>query len=64
MNRSVQKQLSWSGQQTTKPSFKTQYKGVIDGIHLAMTQNFKDYTMVQGEAKIQTMLKNAAKCKT
>lgn len=64
MIRSLQKQLSWTGQHTTKPSFKIQYKGIIDGIHLAMTEKFKDYTMVQGEAKIHNILRNAGSSKT
>lgn len=64
LDKSVQKQLSWSGMLTKKPSFKNQYKGIVDGIHVAMKETFKEYTIVNGEAKIHSMLKNAAKCKT
>lgn len=64
MDRPLQKQLSWTGQQTTKPSLKIKYKQIVDGIHIAMNENFKDYTIVQGETKIQAMLTNARKCKS
>lgn len=60
MTRSVQKQLSWSGKNTKKPSMKLNYKkGIIDGIHVAMNEQFKDYTIVSGEARMQRILQNA-----
>ncbi|XP_037034391.1 uncharacterized protein LOC119073189 [Bradysia coprophila] len=60
MERSVQKQLSWTGLHSKKPSLKFKYKRIVDGIHVAMKEQFKDYTIVRGEAKMQSLLKNAA----
>lgn len=59
MERSLLKQLSWTGNKTTKPSFQKNYKSIIDGIHIAMKENYRDYTIVNGEAKIQNILRNA-----
>lgn len=64
MDRSVQKQVSWAGYQNRKPSLKIKYKNIVDGIHVAMQENFKDYTIVQGEFKMKSMLENAAKCRS
>lgn len=61
MERTVQKQLSWTGRNTKKPSMKFVYKGIVDGIHVAMKQQFQEYTIVCGEARLQNILKNAAK---
>lgn len=60
MVRSLQKQLSWTGHRSSKPSFKFEYKTIIDGIHVAIKENFKDYTIAQGEAKLKRLLQNAA----
>lgn len=64
LDRSVQKQLSWSGYQDRKPSLKLKYKDIVDAIHVAMQENFMDYTVAQGEAKMKRMLENAARYKT
>lgn len=61
MARSVQKQLSLDGFRSKKPSMKSAYKGILDGIHIAMKDTFKDYTFALGEEKIKTLLRNAAK---
>lgn len=61
MIRSVQKELSWSGKNTKKPSLKNKYKEIVNGIHMAMNERFTDYTIDKGEAKIHSLLKNAAK---
>lgn len=59
--RSVQKQLSWAGYRTDKPSLKSDYKAIVDGIHIAMKDSFKDYTIALGEVKIKSILRNAAR---
>lgn len=64
MDKSVQKQLTWTGIQTTRPSFKHKYREILNGIHIAMKDSFKDYTISQGEATIHKLLKNVAKSKT
>lgn len=61
LSKTLQKQLSWTGVHTNKPSFKTAYKAIVDGIHVAMKENFMDYTVSKGDAKIYSLLKNAAK---
>lgn len=62
MARSVQKQLSWAGgNRTTKPGIVSEYKEIVDGIHVAMNESFTDYTIAQGESKIKSILRNATK---
>lgn len=61
MVRSLQKQLSWTGIGTTKPSFPRKYKVILDCIHITMKERFKDYTIALGEAKMKNMLRNAAR---
>ncbi|XP_037043418.1 uncharacterized protein LOC119079536 [Bradysia coprophila] len=61
MIRSVQKELSWTGKQSKKPSLKFKYKEIVDGVHMAMNEMFTDYTIAKGEAKIYSLLKNASK---
>lgn len=63
MVRSLQKQLSWSGFRSSKPSLKLLYKTIVDGIHVAMKENFKDYTIAHGEETVKRLLQNAASMK-
>lgn len=59
IDRSVQRQLSWTGQGTKKPSLKFNYKAIVDGIHVAMKDNFQTYTIAQGEEKFKKLLQSA-----
>lgn len=56
MHRSVLKQLSWTGTRTTRPSLQTRYKCILDGIHVAMKESFKDYTIALGEATMKSLV--------
>lgn len=59
MEKGLLKQLSWTGRNTTKPSLKNKYKEILTGIHVALKEAYKDYTIDFGEQVIHKILKNA-----
>ena len=57
--KSVQKQLSWSGIRTKKPSFEKEYKAIVTAMHFALQSQFKDYNYSIFEAKVQALLQGS-----
>lgn len=54
----VQDQLSLTGYRTKKPGMVTNYKKIIDAIHVAMSEKYAGYTQADGEEKIGTLLQS------
>ncbi|KAJ6644082.1 hypothetical protein Bhyg_09048, partial [Pseudolycoriella hygida] len=61
LTRNVLKQLSWSGNRTTKPGLKKNYKLFVDAVHTVMQERFNDYTMTLGEEKMKNLIRSAAR---
>lgn len=59
MTPEVQKQLSWSGYRTTKPSFEKGYGKIVDAISQTLQEKFKDYNYEVLQKKVSTLLANA-----
>lgn len=59
MVKTVQKQLSWSGIRTTKPSFELEYNQVVQVMQFALKEHHTDYDYETLQTKIKTLLQGA-----
>lgn len=59
MDKNVQKQLSWSGLRTTKPSFELEYSRIVQAMKCALEAHYKDYDYHLFQNKIKTLLQGA-----
>lgn len=59
MDKAVQKELSWSGFRTSKPSFEKKFKKIVDAMNETLKEKYKDYNYDMLKKKVSTLLQNA-----
>lgn len=59
MDKDVQKQLSWSGPQTTKPWFEEESKQIVQAMKYAITAQYEHFENMMFAAKVKTLLQSA-----